>query len=133
MKKLSSRQEERAGDIAGTGRSSGEKPVLSEKLTRMLTAHRTAAIQAELMNRPEVALAALVHRLVMQVVGNRYRSGRIVQINVEETRLKPDAENIEQSRAGMAIEEKRQYWKDKVEAAEQEDKGLFAWLLDQSQ
>lgn len=133
MKKLSSGPEERAGDIAGTGRSSEEKPVHSEKLTRMLTAHRTAAIQAELMNRPEVALAALVHRLAMQVIGNRYRSGRTVQINVEETRLKPDAENIEQSRAGMAIEEKRQYWKDKVEAAEQEDKGLFAWLLDQSQ
>ena len=68
MKKLSSRQEERAGDIAGTGRSSGEKPVLSEKLTRMLTAHRTAAIQAELMNRPEVALAALVHRLDMVLI-----------------------------------------------------------------
>ena len=126
MKKLPSGQE-------GTGRSSEEKPVHSEKLTRMLTAHRTAAIQAELMNRPEVALAALVHRLLMQVVGNRYRSGRTVQINVEETRLKPDAENIEQSRAGMAIEEKRQYWKDKVEAAEQEGKGLLVWLLDQSQ
>jgi ParB family chromosome partitioning protein len=126
MKKLPSGQE-------GTGRSSEEKPVHSEKLTRMLTAHRTAAIQAELMNRPEVALAALVHRLAMQVIGNRYRSGRTVQINVEETRLKPDAENIEQSRAGMAIEEKRQYWKDKIEAAEQEGKGLFAWLLDQSQ
>lgn len=133
MKKLSSGQEERARDIAGTGRSREEKPVHSEKLTRMLTAHRTAAIQAELMNRPEVALAALVHRLALQVVGNRYGSGRTVQINVEETRLKPDAENIGQSRAGMAIEEKRQCWKDKVEAAGQEDEGLFAWLLDQSQ
>ena len=126
MKKLSSGQE-------GANRSSEEKPVHSEKLTRMLTAHRTAAIQAELMNRPEVALAALVHRLVMQVVGNRYRSGRPVQINIEEMRLKPNAENIEQSRADMAIEEKRQYWKDKIEAAEQEGRGLFAWLLDQSQ
>jgi ParB family chromosome partitioning protein len=126
MKKLPSGQE-------GRGKNSQEKTVHSEKLTRMLTAHRTAAIQAELMDRPEVALAALVHRLVMQVFGNRFRSSRIVQINVEETRLKSDAENIEQSRAGMAIEEKRQRWKDKIEAAEREGKGLFAWLLDQSQ
>ncbi|SEO26336.1 chromosome partitioning protein, ParB family [Nitrosospira multiformis] len=133
MKKLPSGQEGRAGDIAGTGRSSEEKPVHSEKLTRMLTAHRTAAIQAAMTDRPEIALAALVHRMAMQVFGNRYRSSRIVQINVEETHLKIDAENIEQSRAALAIEKKRQYWKDRIEAAEQEGKELFAWLLDQSQ
>jgi ParB family chromosome partitioning protein len=109
------------------------KPVHSEKLTRMLTAHRTAAIQAELMNRPEVALAALAHRLVLQVFGGGYISNRIVQINIEQPHLKPDAENIEQGRAGVAIEEKRQYWKERIDAAQQDGKSLFGWLLEQEQ
>jgi ParB family chromosome partitioning protein len=134
MKKLPSGQEGRAGDIAGTGRSSDEKPVHSEKLTRMLTAHRTAAIQAAMAGRPEVALAALVHRLAMQIFGgNRDRSGRIVQINAEETHLKIDAESIEQSRAAIAIAQKHQYWQERIETAGQEGKELFAWLLEQSQ
>jgi ParB family chromosome partitioning protein len=109
------------------------EPVHSEKLTRMLTAHRTAAIQAELMNRPEVALAALVHRMALQVFSKGYVSNRIVQVSIERSYLKPDAENIEQSRAGKAMEEKRQYWQERIEAAGQGGKNLFGWLLKQDQ
>ena len=109
------------------------EPVHSEKLTRMLTAHRTAAIQAELMNRPEVALAALVHRMALQVLGGGYHLNRIVQVSIERSYLKPDAENIEQSRAGRAMEEKYQYWRERIEAAEQGGKSLFGWLLEQEQ
>ena len=65
------------------------KPSHSEKLTRMLTAHRTAAIQAEISNRPEVALAALVHRMALQIFGSGYSSNRIVQVNIEKYHLKP--------------------------------------------
>ncbi|GAB1719092.1 MAG: ParB-like nuclease [Nitrosospira sp.] len=109
------------------------EPVHSEKLTRMLTAHRTAAIQAELMNRPEVALAALVHRMALQVLRSGHVSNRIVQVSIERSYLKPDAENIEQSRAGRVMEEKRQYWQERIEAAEQGGKSLFGWLLEQEQ
>jgi ParB family chromosome partitioning protein len=109
------------------------KPVHSEKLTRMLTAHRTAAIQAELMNRPEVALAALVHRLALQVFGSGHAANRIVQASIEQPHLKPDAQNIEQGRAGVAIEEKRQYWQERIDAAGQDGKSLFGWLLEQEQ
>ena len=103
----------------------------SEKLTRMLTAHRTAAIQAVMANRPEVALAALVHRLALQVFGSGYSSNRIVQVNIEIPHLKPDAENIGESRAAMAMEEKRRYWQERIEAAQQDGKSLFGWLLEQ--
>jgi ParB family chromosome partitioning protein len=109
------------------------KPVHSEKLTRMLTAHRTAAIQAELMNRSEVALAALAHQLVLQVFGGGYAANRIVQVNIEQPHLTPDAQNIEQGRAGVAIEEKRQYWQKRIDAAGQDGKSLFGWLLEQEQ
>ena len=82
------------------------KPSHSEKLTRMLTAQRTAAIQAVMLTRPDVALAALVHRMALQIFGRGYSSNRIVQVNIEKPYLKPNAENIEQSRAAMVIEEK---------------------------
>ena len=109
------------------------EPVHSEKLTRMLTAHRTAAIQAELMNRPEVALAALVHRMALQVFSKGQVSNRIVQVSIECSYLMQDAENIEQSRAGRVMEEKCRYWQERIEAAEQGGKSLFGWLLEQEQ
>jgi len=132
MKKLSPSQDGGMG-IAGVGKGDEQKPLHSEKLTRMLTAHRTAAIQAELLKQPEVALTALVHHMVLQVFGGGYRSNRILQVNIERSHLKPDAENIEQSRASMAIGEKHQYWKERIDAAGQDGKSLFNWLLQQSQ
>ncbi len=130
VKKLPKAQGGETG-LAGSGQSEAAKPVHSEKLTRMLTAHRSAAIQAEIMNRPEIALAALVHQLALQVFGSGYRTNRIVQVNIEQTYLKKDAENIGQSRAAIAIEEKRGYWTDRIEAAGQGGKTLFGWLLEQ--
>jgi ParB family chromosome partitioning protein len=119
--------------IAGTGRADEPKPIHSEKLTRMLTAHRTAAIQAAMATRPEVALAALVHRMALQVFGNGYVANRIVQVSIEKPYLKPDAENIEQSCAAMVMEEKRQYWQERIEVAQQDGKSLFGWLLERDQ
>ena len=131
MKKLSSGQEGRAGDIAGTANSKEEKPVHSEKLTRMLTAHRTAAIQAAMASNPEIALAALVHQLVLKVFSNRHVETPL-KINMERVYLKTEAENIEQGRAATALAEKRQYWQERIEAGKQEGKELFGWLLEQS-
>ncbi|KIO48661.1 ParB/RepB/Spo0J family partition protein [Nitrosospira sp. NpAV] len=130
VKKLPKAQGAETG-LGGSSQSEATKPVHSEKLTRMLTAHRSAAIQAQIMNRPEIALAALVHRLALQVFSNGYVSNRIVQVNIEQTSLKQDAENIGQSRAAKVIEEKRMYWTARIEAAGQGGKTLFGWLLEQ--
>ncbi|SEO51976.1 chromosome partitioning protein, ParB family [Nitrosospira multiformis] len=104
MKKLPSPQGERGGGIAGTGRGSEEKPVHSEKLTHMLTAHRTAAIQAAMANKPHVALAVLVHQLVLKVFSSRHVE-TLVKISVERVYLKTEAENIEQGRAAIVLAE----------------------------
>jgi ParB family transcriptional regulator, chromosome partitioning protein len=109
------------------------KPSHSEKLTRMLTAQRTAAIQAVMLTRPDVALAALVHRMALQVFGRGYSSNRIVQVNIEKPNLQPNAENIEQSPAATVIEEKYRYWQARIDGAGQGGKGLFGWLLQQNQ
>jgi ParB family chromosome partitioning protein len=130
VKKLPKAQGAETG-LSESGQSEAAKSVHSEKLTRMLTAHRSAAIQSEIMNRPEIALAALVHRLAQSVFSNGYVSNRIVQVNIEQTYLKKDAENIGQSRAAKVIEEKRAYWTARIEAAGQGGKTLFGWLLEQ--
>ena len=125
MKKLSSGK---AGPgIAGTVKVDEPKPVHSEKLTRMLTAQRTAAIQAALASRPDVALAAIVHQLALQVFSNRYVSNRLVQINLERPYLKNDAEDIEQSAAAAELEKKRSQWVERIEAAGQGGPDLFGW------
>jgi ParB family chromosome partitioning protein len=134
VKKLPKAQSAETG-LAGAGKSEAEapEPLHSEKLTRMLTAHRTVAIQAAMANRPDVALAALVHRMVLQVFSEGYVSNRQVQVNIDQPYLKPDAENIEQSRAAMAVEDKRKVWKERIKAGEQGGKNLFQWLLEQPQ
>ncbi|EWS58068.1 putative chromosome-partitioning protein ParB [Methylibium sp. T29-B] len=56
----------------------GARAVHSEKLMRSLTAHRVAAIQAELLLRPDVALAALTAHLAAKLLKDgfhRYRGG----------------------------------------------------------
>jgi ParB family chromosome partitioning protein len=106
--------------------------VHSEKLTRILTTHRTAAIQAAMASKPEIALAALVHQLVLKVFSGRHVETP-VKISIEQARLKADAGNIEQGRAAVALSEKRQYWQERIEAGKQEGKELFGWLLEQSQ
>jgi ParB family chromosome partitioning protein len=134
MKKLpSGLGSEGLAEMAGGGKTDEPKPIHSEKLTRMLTAHRTAAIQAAMAIRPEVALVALVHRMALQVFGDGYVANRVVQVSIEKPYLKPDAGNIEQSRAARVMEEKRQYWQEHIEAAQQDDKSLFGWLLERNQ
>ncbi|PTQ82749.1 ParB family chromosome partitioning protein [Nitrosospira multiformis] len=122
--------EREAAGIEGAG---GEKPVHSEKLTRMLTVHRTAAVQAAMTDRPEVALAALVHWMAVQIFPNGSASNPILQISIEETRLKPDVESIEQSKAATALAKKRRQWQKRIDAAGRSGKTLFGWLLEQSQ
>ncbi len=49
------------------------RPVHSERLVRSLTAHRVAVIQAELLSRPDVAIAALTAQLAAKLVLDGYR------------------------------------------------------------
>jgi ParB family chromosome partitioning protein len=122
-----------SGRIGASGSVKADEPkaVHSEKLTRMLTAHRTAALQAAMADRPDVALAALVHSLAEKVLANGYGASP-VKINLQRIYLKPDADNIEQSKAAIALADKHQYWKDRAETRE-EGQDLFTWLLEQPQ
>ena len=85
------------------------RPVHSEKLMRRLTAHRVAAIQAELLDRPEVALAALTTHLTLKLLADplhgAYRLPNLLAISAtgNQHELRGAAEDIEASPAAQRI------------------------------
>jgi len=134
MRKAASGHNNGAGEGTEAGEAVKQKPIHSERLTRMLTAHRTAAMQASIANRADVALAAVVSQLAERLFADyRSRSRVVVQINMERPNLKNDAEDIDQSRAVGVIEEKFTLWASRVEAIANSDTRLFDWLLQQPQ
>lgn len=62
---------EGAGAEGGARGTATDRAVHSERLVTLLTAHRTVALHAEMMAQPSVALAILVHALILDVFGSR--------------------------------------------------------------
>ncbi|MEJ8852161.1 hypothetical protein [Variovorax rhizosphaerae] len=105
----------------------------SEKLMRDLTAHRTAALQAALMQNPQVALVTLVHRMA-ETVFSLYGSGDdIVKVAVRVTSdstLAQEASAYGDSPAATLLGEAEAMWGDRLPG---NPAALFRWLLAQPQ
>jgi ParB family chromosome partitioning protein len=104
------------------------KPGISEKLAKRLSAHRTAALQAEVARHPQIALVAVVHRLALRVVVDTYRSqGSPVEISASpQNGLGLLAPDMAQSPAAIGMQEVRQAW---AERLSQDPDTLFTELL----
>lgn len=123
------RQEAGAADgVAGSDDAEPVKAGISEKLAKRLSAHRTAALQAEVARHPHIALVAVVHRLALRVVVDAYRSeGSPVNISASpQDGLDAHAPDVAQSRAAIGIREVRQAWADRLP---QDPDALFTELL----
>jgi len=109
------------------------RPEFSEKLMRDLTAHRTAALQAALLQNPQVALATLVHRMA-ETVFSLYGSGDdIVKVAVRVTgddTLAEEASEYSDSPAATLLGEAETMWGDRLPG---NPAALFRWLLGQPQ
>jgi ParB family transcriptional regulator, chromosome partitioning protein len=107
-------------------------PRISEKLARRLSAHRTAALQIALVRQPQVALAALVHGLVLQVMvekeGLWMRSpAQPIHITASaQDYLDKHAPDVAQSPAAIQLRDVRQAWMARLPTDASE---LFAALL----
>ncbi|CAN7318209.1 ParB/RepB/Spo0J family partition protein [Caballeronia sp. LjRoot31] len=118
----------------GSGKAAPkERPVHSAALCQRLTAHRTAAVQAELTKRPSMALAVLLHRLVPVVFPERYRSGwdaSYLELNATSShdKLLKAADDMPASIAWTAIDAQRQQWTTTLPARRAD---LLPWLIDQ--
>jgi ParB family chromosome partitioning protein len=111
------------------------RPVHSERLVRSLTAHRVAAIQAELLSRPDVAIAALTAQLAAKLVLDGYLrlygSGDPLTINATDTHgtLRTEAEDMEASAAWQQLEAERQAW---ATLLPEDVDAILPWVLRQS-
>lgn len=120
------------GDNGGSGPDAGTaepaKLGISEKLAKRLSAHRTAALQAEVARHPQIALVAVVHRLALRVVGDVYcLEGSPVNISASpQDGLGLHAPDIAESPAAIGMAEVRQAWTDRLP---KDPDTLFAELL----
>ncbi len=100
---------------------------MSEKLARRLSAHRTAALQAEVARHPHVALVALVHRLALSVVCDAHGSGEPVHINaLPQDGFDAHASEVLTSSAALGLRNVRKAWADRLP---DDTDALFAELL----
>ena len=126
------RDKERASVRAGTGAGGSAaaepaKAALSEKLVRRLSAHRTAALQAEVARHPQVALVALVHHLARRVLCIGHE-GSPVNINATShvDGLVAHAADISDAPAATGLREVREAWAERLPT---ESDAMFAELL----
>ncbi len=127
--RVQERQEAGAADgSAGSDDAEPAKAGISEKLAKRLSAHRTAALQAEVARHPHVALVAVVHRLALRVVVDAYRSeGSPVNISASpQDGLDAHSPDVTQSPAMIGLREVRQDWADRLP---QDPDVLFTVLL----
>ncbi len=130
-KAMRAQERQEAGETDSGAEKGAQKPVksgISEKLAKRLSAHRTAALQAEVARHPHIALVAVVHRLALRVVVDAYRSeGSPVNISASpQDGLDAHAPDVAQSRAAIGIREVRQAWADRLP---QDPDALFTELL----
>lgn len=110
----------------------GARAVHSEKLMRSLTAHRVAAIQAELLLRPDVALAALTAHLAAKLLKDgihRYRGGDdALTVSASETHegLRRESADMAEAEAWKLVEQTRIEWTTRLPA---DGAALLPWLL----
>jgi ParB family chromosome partitioning protein len=96
---------------------------------RRLTAHRTLALQAELVQQPMTAAVALTHRLVLDTFYSCSWRRAALQIEVRTTALEGHAADLEGCQAAATIEAHRKSLKERLP---DDPDALLPWLTKQS-
>lgn len=102
----------------------GIKP-LPEKLVMELTAFRTLALRNAVASDPQVALTALLHKLVLDLFHQSYSSGACVEATVNEAHFPERGPDLDDCPAGQAIEQRHKDWTSTIPKDEGD---LWTWL-----
>jgi ParB family chromosome partitioning protein len=113
----------KAGAVAKPKREDG----LSDRLVEDLTAHRTAALRAILAGNADVALAAVVHALILPLF-YPHRGEGCLDLDLKSEGLERSATGFEDSAAARSLAERHEVWK---RTLPQRAEGLWDWLLAQ--
>jgi len=103
-----------------------EGPSLSAALVESITAHKSAALAAELAGRPDVALVAVVHALASRVLLDGAKEDGSLQIAGYAQSL----HRVEGSKAFERMEAARKQWRDQIPG---DAATLWTWCLGQKQ
>jgi ParB family chromosome partitioning protein len=101
----------------------------SAALVRRLTAHRTLALQAELVQQPMTAAIALTHRLVLDTLYSCSWKRGALQIEVRTTALEGHGADLEGCQAAATLAAHRKSLKDRLPV---DPDALLPWLTQQS-
>jgi len=115
-----------AGEDTANDEAPDVSPAISDRLAQRLSAHRTAALQIEMAQHPHIALAALVHGMVQEIL---HRHGHDLPVGIRPTvqdRLDTIAPDWPESPAAIALRELQQQWREKLP---EDSAALFAALL----
>jgi ParB family chromosome partitioning protein len=121
------------GPDTGSAKVPKVKPVHSAKLCQRLTAHRTAAVHAELVAQAAVALAAMLHYLIPKALPEHYghvSSHGYLALSGENNHdsLLRVADDLPASPAWNAIETHRARWIAELPVKRGD---LLPWLIEQ--
>ena len=103
----------------------GIKP-LPDRLISELTAHRTLALQDAVANNPDVAMTALLHKLVSDNFRG-YSAMGALDANVRHVSFPSQAADLKDSDVAKSIEQRHEVWAKLVPA---EDEALWQWLTE---
>jgi ParB family chromosome partitioning protein len=129
-KALRAQERQEAGEATSSGADTEDaepaKPGISEKLAKRLSAHRTAALQAEVARHPHVALVAMVHQLAHRVILDGYGSTPLNITAFPQDRLTHHAPDVDEAPAAVGMREVREAWAARLPS---DPDALFAELL----
>jgi ParB family chromosome partitioning protein len=103
----------------------GIKP-LPERLVTELTAHRTLALRDALAANPQVALTALLHRLVTSAFRHGSSVGAL-EASVRTVHFPAQSEDLKDSLSAQSVDDRHQRWSAMIPA---DDDALWGWLDD---
>lgn len=119
--------------VCGTGQGcvapKKERAEVSERLALQLSAHRTAVMQTAMMEKPHVAMAAAVQRMLEAVTRrHRYSANDPVKISATSSflGLHDKAPDLKGSRASNEVQAKIEAWRARVPASGKDE---LTWLL----
>jgi ParB family chromosome partitioning protein len=111
--------------IGETETEGHQAPALSAALIESLTAQRSAALAAELQQRPDVALAAIVHAFASRLLRHGLADGSSLEVTASSQSLR----RVEGSKAHQQIEAAREKWSRALPV----EGDLWVWCLEQKQ
>ena len=123
-------QAEKAKKIAAGEPVEEDKPAVSEALTRKLTANRSAALSAHLLEAPRIALDLLCASLLAKIIYSGFygSGGLFISPNEQLSALSSTADDMEQGAAWLALTGRRAQLQKELP---EDPAKLFAWISEQ--